>query len=347
LKLTVIVPVYNAGENLRSCLKALSTSTRPPDELIVVDDASTDGAVQVASRFGACVLIAELESPVGPAKSRNRGAAIAKGEVLVFIDADVAVHQNTLAMMEKIFLENPEVAALFGSYDDSPPHRDLVSLYKNLQHHFVHQHGNPVASTFWAGAGAIRRDIFIELGGFDESYSRPSIEDIELGVRLRRIGYRVCLCPEIQVTHLKRWTFTSLIRSDILDRAIPWTQLILSTSQLPDDLNVAPKSRVSALIVWMILLLVILGFWFHLIWVSAVLIFGVFVSLNRTLYSFFLKKGGFWFASGAVGLHMLYLIYSSTIFGSAFIWKILSGAFRRTGRVINLKIPVEKSYDEP
>ena len=76
----------------------------------------------------------------------------------------------------------------------APRLQGVVSQYRNLLHHFVHQHGNSEASTFWAGCGAIRRSVFEEMGGFDEQrFPTPSIEDIELGYRLRQAGHRILL----------------------------------------------------------------------------------------------------------------------------------------------------------
>lgn len=79
-----------------------------------------------------------------------------------------------------VFKREPDIAALFGSYDDNPGETTFLSQYRNLLHHFVHQQGCEDASTFWAGCGAIRREVFLSIGGFDEGYVRPAIEDIEL-----------------------------------------------------------------------------------------------------------------------------------------------------------------------
>ncbi len=314
MKISVVIPVHNGGNQLRECLNALMDSTRLPDELIIVDDASTDESAQLASKFGT-VVACQSQQPVGPARARNLGAAASQGDILLFLDADVVVHPNTLAVIEGHFEQNPEIAALFGSYDDNPPHRNWVSLYKNLQHHFVHHQSQPEASSFWTGVGAIRREVFYQLGGFNESYSRPSIEDIELGVRLRDSGYRVRLCSDVQVTHLKRWTIFSLLRSDILDRAVPWTRLIVSTSRLPTDLNLDFKSRLSALCAWSLLLLFVIGLWFPAAWLGASPLLGVVIAANFTLYRFFYERGGLWFAAGAVVLHFFYFLYSSITFG--------------------------------
>jgi GT2 family glycosyltransferase len=330
MKLSIIVPVHNGGDQLLLCLEALAASQRPPDQIIVVDDASTDSSGDIARQLGADVVRLDSE-PRGPAFARNRGAEIAYSDVLVFIDADIVVHPDTLRRTERCLTEHPEVTALFGSYDDDPPSRTVVSRYKNLLHHYVHQHGKREAATFWAGCGAIRREVFLELGGFDERYRRPCIEDIELGARLRRGGYRVWLCPEIQVTHLKQWTFASLLRADILDRAIPWTRLMMREGDVPSDLNLDILSRLSAVLSWGAVTFAVAGLWVAWFWIGVPASLLAVAILNRRLYSFFARRGGPSFATGAAGLHTLYLLYSSATFGITAILCWLSSfiAYRR------------------
>lgn len=242
----MIVPVRNSASQLEACLKHLQAANYTDFEVIVVDDASTDDSPRVAQRLAAQVVHMPRQS--GPAAARNAGAAQARGRYLLFVDADVCVHPDTLAAVAARFEAEPDLAALFGSYDDCPPARNLISQYKNLFHHFTHQHGQPEATTFWAGCGAVRRDVFAAVGGFDPSYGRPSIEDIELGARLWRAGHRIRLCPEIQAAHLKRWSLWGMIRSDVRDRALPWTMLIRRERHLPNDLNLKSSQRASALV---------------------------------------------------------------------------------------------------
>jgi GT2 family glycosyltransferase len=311
--LSVIIPVHNGGDEFLLCLEALQKSTRCPDEIIVADDASTDGAGRLARQYGANVLnLGRL--PRGPAFARNRGAERASSDILVFLDADVAIHPNALALMEGYLAEHPRIAAVFGSYDAHPPAGGLVSRYKNLLHHYVHQHSRKEASTFWGACGAIRRQAFAAVGGFSEEYVRPKIEDIEFGVRLRRAGYRVWLVPDVQVTHLKEWTVRTLLRSDILDRAIPWTRLILRESQLPAELNLSPRSRLSAVASWSGLAFLALALWWPWATMGTVLTLLLVALLNADLYRFFQRQDGFRFAAGAAGLHYLYLLYSSLVF---------------------------------
>ena len=315
ISIAVIIPVHNGGENLQRCLQALSASIRPADEVIVVDDGSTEQSANIASSFHAQV-ISLIGAPHGPAFARNRGAEVARGDLLVFLDADVLAHPNTLGLFEKYFAENPEVAAIFGSYDASPPGRGLVSRYKNLLHHYTHQHSQREASTFWAGCGSIRRNVFSQIGGFTESYARPSIEDIELGVRLRQATCRVWLCKDIQVTHLKNWTLQSMLTSDIRDRAIPWTRLILQQGRLSTDLNLDNKNRLGAMVAWLAVLSFLIGIISTPVFIGTLLLLVAVVLLNRDLYIFFARHGGFRFALVAIGLHILYLLYSSLIFAS-------------------------------
>ena len=183
----------------------------------------------MAGRFADRVLrVPPEEGPRGPAHARNRGAAVASGELLVFVDADVRVRPDTLRRLRGALREAPGTAAVFGSYDDRPPAEGVISRYRNLLHHHVHQRHPGEAETFWAGCGAVRRDVFEQVGGFDDRrYRRPQIEDIELGRRLRSLGHRIELRPEIQVTHLKRWSLAGVLRVDFWDRGVAWVQLLL------------------------------------------------------------------------------------------------------------------------
>lgn len=313
MNLSVIIPVYNGARTLPRCLDALQASTRAPDEIIVVDDSSTDDSAAIARAAGARVIVL-TGGPRGSGFARNRGAEIARGDVLVFVDADVAVHADTLARIEQVLVDNPQVVAVFGSYDDDPTEHDLFSRYKNLLHHFTHQHAPREATTFWTGCGAIRRAVFDTFGGFYEHIR--TIADIELGIRLHRARQRVWLCPEIQCTHLKRWTLRSMLWSDIFDRAVPWTQLILRERNLPNTLNLDTRNRASALLAWTIVASALGGIWMTWLWVVMLLALGALIVLNIELYRLFARRGGPAFALGAIGLHFLYFLYSSAVFGA-------------------------------
>ena len=251
--LSVIIPVYNDAGNLAQALLALRASNLSGFELIVADDGSTDDSALVARSFGATLV--STGGRQGPAHARNLAASVAQGDVLVFFDADVCVHRNTLEKIAAAFEDDPKLDALIGSYDDSPKSPDFLSQYKNLMHCYVHQGGQKTASTFWSGCGAIRREVFAHHSGFSEDYARPAIEDIELGYRLLEHGHKVLLDASLQVKHLKRWSFWKLLKTDILDRGIPWTELILRDHCMPNDLNLQLSQRVSVALVFVLLAL--------------------------------------------------------------------------------------------
>lgn len=244
--ISVVIPVRNSPQLIRTCVKHIRDSNFKDYEIIIVDDASTDKTPGVLEKLGVRMLC--LPEQKGPAYARNKGAKIARGEYIFFIDADVRVRDHTLKQVVDSFKNNPKTDALFGSYDLYPSAHNIISQYKNLFHHFVHQESRSEASTFWTGCGAVKRHIFLKMGGFDVGYKRPCIEDIELGARLHKAGYKIFLNKEIQVTHLKRWTFWGMLRADIKDRGIPWTELILREQNIPNDLNLTFFQRISALL---------------------------------------------------------------------------------------------------
>jgi hypothetical protein len=228
-------------------MQAIASSSWSDFECIIVDDASTDGVTaQAAGIVGARILW--LENQSGPAVARNRGVDEAKGEIIFFVDADVLIHPDTLEKGVQVLRSDPETAAVFGSYDDSPAHPSFISQYRNLYHHWVHQNSREQATTFWTGCGAIRREIYLEAGGLSESFDRPSIEDIEFGGRLYAMGRKIRLESTMQCKHLKQWTLTNVIKTDIFQRGIPWMLLLLASRDAPNDLNLNYKSRLATVL---------------------------------------------------------------------------------------------------
>ena len=225
--LSVVVPVHQGGNVLRHALEALTSSDLPRTEweLIVVDDASTDDTAEIAADY-ADVLVRLPGSPRGPAYARNRGFELARGEYIAFIDADVCVHRDALGRFVLVLSREPEVSAVFGSFDVNPAARDFVSQYRNLLAHRYHQEYRGQAETFWASCGAIRSSAFAEAGMFDEwRFSRAQVEDFELGFQLRERGHRVVLRSEIQATTMKRWTLDAMLAADFQDRSVPWMRI--------------------------------------------------------------------------------------------------------------------------
>ena len=251
IDVTVIVPVHNGGPDLQRCVDAIQVAAGDVSEVILVDDASSDGAVERTCESRPWIrTIRTGDTPVGPGIARNRAAASARGIWLVFIDADVLVRPDGITrLLEPLRRSGPDdsVAATIGSYDDRPEAPGVAATYANLRHHLVHhQARNPVPG-FWTGLGAVRRDAFESVGGFDAAFGRPSIEDVDFGLRLSAIGRTVEVVPEAQGTHLKAWTATGLWKTDLFARGIPWGRAIATHPALASAMNGSPKARISIL----------------------------------------------------------------------------------------------------
>jgi GT2 family glycosyltransferase len=300
---SIVVPVRDAEGYLRESLPALLAALPPDTELIVCDDGSRDASPRVAAALGVRVL--PHDTPTGPAAARNRGAHASGGAVLLFLDADVRVGTETIPLLRRA-LEDPSVAAAFGSYDDAPRARSWPSLYKNLAHHFVHQRSRREASTFWAGCGAVRREAFVAAGGFDPAYLRPSVEDVELGYRLRASGRRIRLVPEAQVTHLKRWTLAGWLAADLRDRAVPWARLVRAGRGLPADLNFTGGDRAASALVGLALLLGAAATWMAVLLIPALACVAAALFLDRAFLAFAARRVSPAFAAAAAGMQVLH-----------------------------------------
>jgi glycosyltransferase involved in cell wall biosynthesis len=306
--LSVIVPVYNSSEQLKQCLSALSSSKCEDFEVLVVDDGSTQTLQPIVARHG--FRYVRIDGPGGPARARNHGATIVSGKYLVFIDADVCVHEDTLQRFADAFTRDTSLNAVIGMYDDAPAEQSFLSQYKNLFHHYVHKANDGEVITFWSGCGAIRRDLFLDFGGFDEKrYARPSIEDIELGTWFSAAGHRIVLDSRIKAKHLKRWTMWGLIKTDIFDRGIPWTRLMLRAGSVANTLNVRPTQRLSVVLTYLTVLLALAGLLWPVSLAFAAALAAAVTLMNLDFYRYFFEQRGFWFTIRTVPMHWLYFLY--------------------------------------
>ena len=288
VRLSVVIPASNEPPTLDACRGAVEAQLRDGDEVLVQTEPRSTSVARV----------------------RNTGAMKAAGDVVVFVDADIVVHADALDRLRAAFDEDAELAAAFGSYDDTPP-GGTVAKFRNLLHHHVHHSAGGPASTFWAGLGAVRRDVFLAAGGFDDRrYPRPMLEDVELGLRLTDDGKRIRLMPEVAGTHLKSWSLRQMVRTDMRDRGIPWTRLLLERRRAPAVLNLGWHHRLSALCVAAFPVLLVLG-----LFLGAAAAVGLLVALNARFYALLVQRMGVLGAIAGVGLHALHHALALTALG--------------------------------
>ena len=310
VRLSVVVPFHRNLDQLRRCLAALKASAlalpagAELTDFIVAADGAVDAPGAVADEAGARVVT--IPGPRGPAVARTIGANSCTGDLLVFVDTDVVVHPDSLARLSALFLAEPDLGAAFGAYDEVPADPGFFSQCRNLAHSFIHQRANREAQTFWAGLGAVRTAAFAAVGGFDARFSYPSVEDIDLGYRLRLAGYRIVLDPEIRGTHLKRWTFRSSVMSDIRDRGIPWTQLLKRYDTLNNDLNITIAYRACVVLAYLVVLSLVVAWWWPVLLAAVPVLLGAIWFLDRPYYRFFVTRRGLLFALGWFPFHVLH-----------------------------------------
>lgn len=284
----------------------------PDAEVLIAADGAVDDCRALAAASGAQVVV--VPGPSGPAVARNRAAAVAGGDVLAFVDADVVVAPEALPGMCRLLETEADLDGVFGAYDLLPPERNFMSQYKNLSHAYVHEVGGTQASTFWAGLGAVRADAFRSVGGFDERFRRPSIEDIELGNRLVAAGYSLRLDARFRGRHLKRWTLWSSIVTDIRARGIPWTQLIHRSRALSNDLNTSFGLRVSVVLTAALTASLALALLKPSTAIIAGVLFAALIGLNFPYYQWFARTRGILFALRVIPVHLVHHLCNGVSF---------------------------------
>ena len=324
---TVVIAARNAAPTIAPCLDAVCAQLEPGERAIVVDDASTDDTVEIASRFN--VEVIRLETQRGPAGARNEGVRRASTPLIVFLDADTVAAPDALLVARRVMRDGSLVAAV-GSYDDDPGAATLVSRFKNLAHHHFHQRAAGPVSTFFSGCGVIRRDWFDAMGGFDETwFPHPSIEDIELGARLCAAGASIRIVPDLQAKHLKRWTLAGLVMTDVTRRAIPWTRLALERGGLPGELNASMDQRLAALAAVVLAVAIpaaVVRPVFAVVALVALLIAGL---VNRALFTLFHRRGGARLLAVGFALQQIYYLYSlAGVAAGGLLWMADRGASR-------------------
>ena len=317
--LSVVIPFHRNLQQLERCLSAVLRAVELAPvptaiEVIVVADGSPVDATGAAREAGARLLA--IDGPRGPAAARNRGAAEARGELLLFVDTDVVIHRDVLVRFLHLFERQPDLAAAFGAYDDRPADPGFFSQCRNLAHSFVHQRSKREAQTFWAGLGAVRAEAFAAVDGFDERFRFPCVEDIDLGYRMRSAGFDIVLDARIRGQHLKRWTFWSSVRSDVFDRGIPWTQLLERYGTMPDDLNLTVRYRACVIVAYLMVLTLLGAAIQPWLLVATAALLATLWWLDAPFYKFFVGQRGWLFTLRWFPFHVLHHLCNGLSFAA-------------------------------
>ncbi len=198
VQVSVIVPAFNAASTLANCLNALQRQTRCPDEIIVVDDGSTDDTASIAQVFGVLVL---RQPHAGPAAARNLGVRHARGDIIMFTDADCEPRFDWVEQMLKPFAD-PRVVGAKGRYCSQQS--ELLARLVQLEFEDKYRRMSQFETIDFIDtySAAYRRASFLQLGGFNETFPTASVEDIEFSFRLSERNMRLVFVPQAQVQHV-------------------------------------------------------------------------------------------------------------------------------------------------
>jgi glycosyltransferase involved in cell wall biosynthesis len=243
---SIIIPVKSGDATIHETLSCICSSAHRSFEVIVVMDGwehpSLSTLFSEDDRFRFVI-----HPKGGPAACRHHGAGLAKHDWLFFLDSDVLLHSDTLSKAAASLACTGD-DGLVGAYDTKPGSPDVISRFRNLLHHYHHNRHGGISGVFWGALGVVRKSAYVDSGGFDPAFTHASVEDIELGYRLSEKGYVVCIRPDIQATHQKRWTILNMVRTDVMLRARPWTVLLGRYGQWAKNrLNTSWSERWSAL----------------------------------------------------------------------------------------------------
>ena len=196
--ISIIIPAYNAAHTIEACIKALQNQlTDESYEIIVINDASTDNTVEVATAVGANQVISK--GKLGKSGTRNAGAEAAHGDILLFTDADCEPLPDWLERMITPFRNDPDVIGVKGAYYTRQT--ELVARFTQVEveERYDRMRQLPTTNFIDTYAAAYKRDIFLENGGFDTSL--PEVEDQDFSFRLAAKGYKMVFVPEARVYH--------------------------------------------------------------------------------------------------------------------------------------------------
>jgi glycosyltransferase involved in cell wall biosynthesis len=211
LKVTVAIPCYNGEEYINQVIESILNQTRSSDEILVIDDGSTDKSANLVERYAKrherVKLISHYENK-GIAFARNTALQHAENDVIVYIDVDVQADPQFIASILNEYTDE-KVAGVGGQGIESNI-RNVYDRWRKL--HASQGSGSQIkrnTGMLWGLCSSYRRKVLAEIGGFDTFY-RTNAEDVDIGIRIRGAGYRLVYSPDAIVYHQRSDGFRSL-----------------------------------------------------------------------------------------------------------------------------------------
>ena len=313
MNFSIIVPTYNASRTIGKCLEAIFNSDFKGFEVIVIDDASNDSTVDIVKKFP-CRIV-ENKKRIGTHNIRNMARNESRYDTLVYIDSDILIKPDTLNKIEHSFREDRSLVAVVGVLSKERLNNGYFSQYKNLYMNYILNKCPRYIDFIYGSIYAIKKEYFQgcwSLGRFGE--------DTDLGMRISRQNLKILLNKDIEVVHLKEYSFISLLRNDFI---IPyyWAKIFIRQHGW---VSLVKKKRFSHARASQIVSILLVGLILPLLYVSPLIssvLFILFLVLNLRFFIFIYQQRGGFFALRSVFLTWLdMLIMLSGIICGFIIW---------------------------
>jgi glycosyltransferase involved in cell wall biosynthesis len=297
--ISIVIPTYNSSRFMPDLMDSVFKQVDDDMEVIIVDDCSTDDTLEIAKRYPTRII--QMEQNGGPAKSRNRAVNEAKGDIIFFLDSDVEVLDGTVQEVKDYFEKNPAAKCVIGICSTEPLNKGFVPTYMAMFEyiHLIGQEYDKV-SVFAPRCGAIKKELFLSAGGYDENYRGADVEDFELARRINKTD-DIILNPKMIVKH-QFADFRQVIKN-YFKRTVMWVKLFMKEKKLDNAGPTAPSNGIAAICAFLSFLTLIfmpaVSFAKPLFWT----LIAIYLVSNFKWWNFMLREAGFGFAVRALFLN--------------------------------------------
>jgi len=324
-RLSVIIPAYNSEKTISICLDSIYCSSYLPEEVIVVDDASSDNTVDIVKKYP-CRLLKNKKNK-GQSASRNKGAKISKGNLLLFIDSDIEIKKDSIKQAVNSLMKNTDICGVVGTYDKYNRYDNLLSQYKHFYMVFLYlsseMHINWTDTAFLL----IKKKDYLAVGGLDESIKESVNEDYKLGIILTQDNRKILLDKQVKIAHhrhldLKKFTQMEYLRGRN-GMIINLTNIFFRKLK---DKALAKTFKISLALTPLIYLFFLLSLFIARSWPAIILIILVltYLLINIRFLSFLSKEKSLFFVISSFFI-IFFDMTISLIGGSAGLLKFILG----------------------
>lgn len=300
--ISVVIPAYKNPSEVRRLVESLARQSRTDVryEVVVVDDGSQDPRFEDLTAVEPWVRLLRLPVNAGAAAARNAGARAATFDILLFMDSDMQALTDLIAIVAEAF-RDPGITAMVGAVDHRPANPTSFTRFWGLVKAFSLPQGR-YSSTFYPMVGAIRKDVFLRIGGFEERIKGASIEDYEISMRLRAAGVRVHYNPRLLVRTGYHPMWKSLRQS--FSRSGKWMLLFAEDRQFHNHTTTPSQAAgmVAGACLFASACLVLISQLWLPVFALFLTVYGV---LNRRFYAYVARHAGAAFVPRALVMHVL------------------------------------------